>query len=76
MGEAGRVLSEEQVRRYSRHLILPEVGGNGQRKLLNAKVLLVGAGPPRLGAAAQRKVTFGDARVRRDDRGGSAPDEL
>jgi len=44
MGEAGRVLSEEQVRRYSRHLILPEVGGSGQRKLLNSKVLLVGAG--------------------------------
>jgi adenylyltransferase/sulfurtransferase len=44
MGEASRVLSEEQVRRYSRHLILPEVGGSGQRKLLNSKVLLVGAG--------------------------------
>ena len=44
MAEAGRVFSEEQVRRYSRHLILPEVGGSGQRKLLNSKVLLVGAG--------------------------------
>lgn len=44
MGETGRILSEEQVRRYSRHLILPEIGGSGQRKLLNGKVLLVGAG--------------------------------
>ncbi|MBP1776073.1 MAG: putative Molybdopterin biosynthesis protein moeB (modular protein) [candidate division NC10 bacterium] len=44
MGETSRILSEEQVRRYSRHLILPEIGGSGQRKLLNGKVLLVGAG--------------------------------
>lgn len=44
MVEASRVLTEEQVRRYSRHLILPEVGGRGQRKLLASKVLLVGAG--------------------------------
>jgi len=44
MAEASRVLSEEQVRRYSRHLILPEVGGSGQRKLLSSKVLIVGAG--------------------------------
>jgi adenylyltransferase/sulfurtransferase len=36
--------SEEQIRRYSRHIILPEVGGLGQSKLLEAKVLLVGAG--------------------------------
>ena len=44
MGETGRVMTEEQVRRYSRHLILPEVGGAGQRKLLNSRVLLIGAG--------------------------------
>jgi molybdopterin/thiamine biosynthesis adenylyltransferase/molybdopterin converting factor small subunit len=36
--------SEEQIRRYSRHIILPEVGGKGQRKLLNSSALLVGAG--------------------------------
>jgi adenylyltransferase/sulfurtransferase len=36
--------TEEQIRRYSRHIILPEVGGMGQRKLLNSKVLLIGAG--------------------------------
>lgn len=34
----------DQVNRYSRHLILPEIGGKGQRKLLGAKVLLIGAG--------------------------------
>jgi adenylyltransferase/sulfurtransferase len=37
-------MSEDQIRRYSRHLIMPEVGGTGQRKLLNSKVLLIGAG--------------------------------
>ena len=36
--------SEEQIRRYSRHILLPEVGGKGQRRLLSARVLLVGAG--------------------------------
>ncbi len=36
--------SEEQVKRYSRHIILPEIGGRGQKKLLKAKVFLVGAG--------------------------------
>ncbi len=36
--------SPEQAVRYSRHIILPEIGGVGQRKLLNAKVLLIGAG--------------------------------
>ena len=44
MGATGRVMTEEQIRRYSRHLILPEVGGVGQRKLLNSRVLLIGAG--------------------------------
>lgn len=37
-------LSREEIRRYGRHLILPEVGLEGQMKLKNAKVLLVGAG--------------------------------
>ncbi len=36
--------SREQVMRYSRHILLGEVGGEGQRKLLNSRVLLVGAG--------------------------------
>jgi molybdopterin/thiamine biosynthesis adenylyltransferase/rhodanese-related sulfurtransferase len=37
-------LSNEQVNRYKRHLILPEVGMEGQKKLLNASVLCIGAG--------------------------------
>jgi adenylyltransferase/sulfurtransferase len=36
--------SEEQIRRYARHIVLPEVGGEGQKKLLNASVLIIGAG--------------------------------
>jgi molybdopterin/thiamine biosynthesis adenylyltransferase/rhodanese-related sulfurtransferase len=38
------VLSPEQRNRYHRHILLPEVGEEGQRKLLEAKVLLLGAG--------------------------------
>ena len=37
-------LSPDQVKRYSRHIIMPQVGSSGQRKLLEAKVLIVGAG--------------------------------
>ncbi len=37
-------MTPEQVGRYARHLILPEVGGRGQRKLMNTSVLLLGAG--------------------------------
>jgi len=44
MREASRIMTEEQIRRYSRHLMLPEVGGSGQRTLLNSRVLLIGAG--------------------------------
>jgi len=36
--------TDEQIRRYSRQIVLPGVGGKGQRKLLGAKVFLVGAG--------------------------------
>jgi sulfur-carrier protein adenylyltransferase/sulfurtransferase len=39
-----RVLDAAQRDRYSRHLVLPEVGADGQAKLLDAKVLCVGAG--------------------------------
>ncbi len=38
------VLTPEQVDRYSRHIIMPQVGPSGQRKLMEAKVLVVGAG--------------------------------
>jgi molybdopterin/thiamine biosynthesis adenylyltransferase len=38
------MFSEEQIERYSRHIILKEVGGKGQKRLLNGKVLIIGAG--------------------------------
>ena len=37
-------LSVDEVKRYSRHLIIPDVGMTGQKRLKNAKVLVVGAG--------------------------------
>jgi adenylyltransferase/sulfurtransferase len=52
-GGAGRVsacyvppddLTNEEIARYSRHLLLPEIGIEGQKKLKNAKVLIVGTG--------------------------------
>ena len=36
--------TDEQLQRYARHIVLPEVGGVGQEKLLTARVLVVGAG--------------------------------
>ena len=36
--------SEEQIERYSRHIILADVGPEGQEAILNGKVLIVGAG--------------------------------
>ena len=37
-------LSSEEIRRYSRHLVLPEIGMSGQQRLKSARVLIVGAG--------------------------------
>jgi molybdopterin/thiamine biosynthesis adenylyltransferase/rhodanese-related sulfurtransferase len=42
--EPTQLLSPGQQRRYARQLLIPEVGQEGQRKLLDAKVLLIGAG--------------------------------
>ncbi len=42
--EVPRALTTEQRERYSRHLLIPEIGTDGQQKLLDAKVLLLGAG--------------------------------
>ncbi|MBA4422937.1 MAG: adenylyltransferase [Syntrophus sp. (in: bacteria)] len=44
------MLTEEQIERYQRHIALKEVGGKGQRKLLDGRVLIIGAGG--LGAPA------------------------
>ena len=43
-------LSPEELERYARHIVVPEVGGPGQAKLINSKVLVIGAGG--LGAPA------------------------
>ena len=43
-GEGMLIFSEDQVRRYSRQMILPEIGGEGQRRLLESKALIVGLG--------------------------------
>jgi len=42
--EPAEGLTADEVRRYSRHLIIPDVGMSGQKRLKNAKVLCVGAG--------------------------------
>ena len=36
--------TEDQIQRYARHILLPDVGGQGQEKLLESKVLVIGAG--------------------------------
>lgn len=36
--------TEDQITRYSRHILLPEVGGKGQKKLAQARILIIGAG--------------------------------
>lgn len=38
------MFTDDQIERYSRHIVLKEVGGTGQRKLLNGRVLIIGAG--------------------------------
>ena len=43
-------LSNDEILRYSRHLIIPDVGLGGQRKLKVARVLLIGAGGSSVGA--------------------------
>ncbi|MET3560392.1 molybdopterin/thiamine biosynthesis adenylyltransferase [Bartonella japonica] len=42
--KADEKLSNEEIERYARHIIMPEIGGAGQQKLKTARVLVVGAG--------------------------------
>ena len=49
--EPHQLLTDAQRRRYSRQMLIPEIGQEGQRKLLDAKVLLIGAGALGSGAA-------------------------
>jgi len=43
-GSSNGTLTLDQIRRYQRQIIMPEVGSVGQRKLINSSVLLIGAG--------------------------------
>ena len=58
-------LTDEQIERYSRHIILKEVGAKGQKKLLNAKVLIIGAGTWRTGSHVSWCSRRGNHRYRR-----------
>ena len=42
--DASTPLSPEELERYARHIVLPEIGGAGQQKLKRARVLVIGAG--------------------------------
>ena len=44
MAEQPLTLTPEQVKRYSRHIIMSDVGSKGQRALMGAKALIIGAG--------------------------------
>jgi len=49
--KTGRALSKAETTRYARHVLLPDVGRDGQERLAAARVLVVGAGPSGLSAA-------------------------
>ena len=63
------ILSDEELERYARHIVLPQVGGVGQRKLKDASVAVIGAGGigsaiiPALAGAGVGKLTIIDGDV-------------
>ena len=44
MTQSPTIMTPEQVKRYSRHIIMPQIGSRGQRKIMDSRVLIVGAG--------------------------------
>ena len=76
--------TNEQLERYSRHIILKEIGAKGQKKQLNAKVLIIGAGglegmesPGHLGCTGTGQLAGGvPAPAPGPDRGGQNRSDL
>jgi len=67
-------LSKDEIQRYSRHLIVPEVGMEGQLKLKGAKVLLVGMRiPPNYGPVYTRRFEAMFAEVARQQNASLVP---
>jgi len=60
---ADRQFSQDQIQRYSRHFLLPEVGEEGQAKLLDAKVLCIGAGAFLAGSGIEQTLFDGSLRA-------------
>ena len=67
-------LSDEELERYARHIVLPQVGGVGQRRLKAASIAIVGAGgigsatiPALAGAGVGRLTIIDDGRVDRSN---------
>jgi len=44
MADGPRTLGPDEIERYARHIVLPEIGGRGQQALAGARVAMVGAG--------------------------------
>ena len=63
MAEQPLTLTPEQVKRYSRHIIMSDVGSKGQRALMGAKALIIGAGG--LGSVISRSWHRRHRRLRR-----------
>jgi len=68
-------LTDAQIERYSRQIVLPEVGGRGQERLLAARVVLAGEGPVAR-AAADLLVRAGIGAVVADDAPAPTPDVI
>ena len=54
--EPAAELTPDEIARYSRHLVIPDLGPDGQKRLKNARVLVIGAG----GLGAQHRADTAD----------------
>ena len=69
--ETASPLDQQEIERYRRHILLPEIGGTGQQKMKNARVLVIGAGG--LGAQAFMTATTKPMFSALPDRAHSSP---